>query len=156
MFRENTLMRPVPCHIPIVMTSGVTNAGIKQPSKISDHRAILKAPPPPISVATAVNHSLSQVFIRCYPFLALLDFVRAYCHGAGVRHPSIRKLKFLRYCCMHPGQILWEATSPPYLQTIFFKIFNFQIFMIFFSFSLTWDPMGAKNSKRYTSNFHPI
>ncbi len=47
---------------------------------------------------------------------------------------------------MDPGQILWVAPSPPYLQTIFFQIFNFGIFTILFSFLLTWDPMGAKLS----------
>ncbi len=34
----------------------------------------------------------------------------------------------------------------------FFLNFNFQIFTIFFPFSLTWDPMRAKISKRYSSS----
>ncbi len=58
-----------------------------------------------------------------YPlFLALLDFVsRATAIAqASVIHPSVvRKLRFLRNRCMDPGQILWVAPSPPYLQTIF-------------------------------------
>ncbi len=35
---------------------------------------------------------------------------------------------------------------------LLFKILNFQIFTIFFSFSLPWDPMGAKISKCYSSH----
>ena len=73
---------------------------------------------------------------------------QSYCHCADVRPSVVRKLRFLRNRCMDPGHILWVAPSPPYLQTIFFffQIFNFQIFYDFFSFSLTWDPMGAKIS----------
>ncbi len=64
-------------------------------------------------------------------FLALLDFVsRA---TVMAQASVVHKLKFLGNRCMDPDQILWEATYPPYLQTIFFfKIFNFQIFTIFF------------------------
>ncbi len=61
-------------------------------------------------------------------FLALLVFTQqSYSHGAGVRRPSVRKLKFLGNRCMDPGLILWVAHSAPYLQTIFsfLKIFNF-------------------------------
>ncbi len=32
-----------------------------------------------------------------------------------------------------------------------FEILKIEILMIFFLFSLTWDPMGAKISKRYSS-----
>ena len=32
-----------------------------------------------------------------------------------------------------------------------FEILSFWFFTIFFSFSLTWDPMGANTSKRYSS-----
>ncbi len=41
-----------------------------------------------------------------------------------VRQSVVRKLRFLRNRCMDPGEILWEATYAPYLQTIFsaFKI----------------------------------
>ena len=51
----------------------------------------------------------------------------------SVRHPSAR--------CMDPGQILWEATYNPYLQT------NFQIFTILCSFSLNIEPHGSENVK---------
>ncbi len=45
-----------------------------------------------------------------------------------------------------------ESTYPPYLQAIFlvFKIW-FLNFNELFSFSLPWDPMGVKISKRYSS-----
>ncbi len=96
-----------------------------------------------------------------FSFLALLVFTQqSYCHGAGVRRPSVvRKVKFFGNRCMDPGQILWVAPSPPYLQPYFFFFSKFSIFkflQFFFSFSLTWDPMGAKISKRYSSIFHPI
>ena len=45
-------------------------------------------------------------------------------------------LFFSSACVYTADQILWKATYPPYLQTIFsfFKIFNFQIFTNFFWF----------------------
>ncbi len=93
-------------------------------------------------------------------FLALLNFVsKATVRPASVRPSVVCKLKFLGNRWIDPGQILWVAPSPPYLQTIFFFFQNFQFsnFYDFFSFSLTWDPMRAKISKRYsTSIFHPI
>ncbi len=64
----------------------------------------------------------------------------------------VRKLRFLGNCRMDSDQILWEATYPPYLQTFFFFFQNFKFsnFHDFFSFSLTWEPMGAKIAKRYS------
>ncbi len=66
-------------------------------------------------------------------FLALPVLTQqSYCHGAGVG-----RLRLLRNCCMDPEIVVWEATYPPYLQTIFFSFFNiliFQIFTIFFGF----------------------
>ncbi len=59
---------------------------------------------------------------------------------ASIVRPSIHKLRFLGNYSMDPDQILWEATYPLDLQTVFFpfffffKIFNFEIFMIFFRF----------------------
>ncbi len=38
---------------------------------------------------------------------------------APVRRPPIRKPRFVRNCCMDPGRILWEATYPTYVQTLF-------------------------------------
>ncbi len=91
---------------------------------------------------------------RCHTsFLALLDFVRATVmaqasvvrpdvRASSVRpsvvRPSVHKLKFIRNRCMNQDQILWEATYPPYLQIMFcvFKIFDFQIFTIFSSYSI--------------------
>ncbi len=57
-------------------------------------------------------------------------------------------------CYMESSRILCKATYPPYLQTIFsfFKICNFQFFMIFF-FSLAYYPTGAKT---YSHSFSPI
>ena len=53
---------------------------------------------------------------------------------------------------MDPDQIIWKATYPPYLQTIFssFRIFTFQILTIFFSFSLTWHPIWAQTFQKAT------
>ncbi len=71
--------------------------------------------------------------------LALLVFTQqSYSPGAGVRywfsvicpsiHPYIHPyMRFLRNHCMDPDQILWEATYPPYLQTIFFLSSNFKV-----------------------------
>ena len=58
-------------------------------------------------------------------FLALLDFVS---RATVMAQASIvRKLRFLGNRYMDPGQILWVALSPPYIQTIFFSFFqNFQ------------------------------
>ncbi len=41
-----------------------------------------------------------------------------------VRPSVVRKLKFLGNRCMDPGQILWVAPCPPYLQTIYFSPFS--------------------------------
>ncbi len=40
---------------------------------------------------------------------------------SSIRASVVRKLGFLRNRCMDPGQILWVAPSPPYLQIIFFS-----------------------------------
>ncbi len=140
----------------------------------------LRSGAPQLTTSSRSPHTQPSGIYASYlfasPFLALLDFVSRATVMAqasvvrrpssvrpsvrpSVRRPSVRKLKFLGNRCMDPGQILWEATYPPYLQTFFFVFFlNFQFsnFYDFFSFSLTWDPMGAKISKRYSSSFHPI
>ena len=71
-------------------------------------------------------------------------YQHSYCRGMGVRPSGVRKLRLL----VDPDQILMEAAYPPYLQIFFSKIFNFQIFTIFFR-SLTLGPIGAKISKHY-------
>ncbi len=50
-------------------------------------------------------------------------------------------------------QILVVASPGPYARTFFFNFGKkkFLIFYEYFLFSLTWDPMGAKMSKRYSS-----
>ncbi len=61
--------------------------------------------------------------------------------------------------CMDFFQISVVASPGRYAQTFFFFFFFFifeiyiyiYIFCEYFSFSLTWDPMGAKTSKRYPS-----
>ncbi len=61
-----------------------------------------------------------------------------------VRRPSVCGIDYLRSYCMDFFRILVVASAGPYFQTYFF------IFYEYFSFSLTWDPMGAKISKRYS------
>ncbi len=41
--------------------------------------------------------------------------------------------------------------APHKTAVVIFEILKLKILMIFFSFSLAWDPMGAKISKRYSS-----
>ncbi len=53
---------------------------------------------------------------------------------------------------MDPSQNLWEATYPPYLQTIFF-FQNCQCPN--YSVSLTLDPMGAKKKEKKNQNAAP-
>ncbi len=68
--------------------------------------------------------------ISKFQFLAVLDFVSRAIVGtqAFVVRPSvIRKLRFLRNCCMGPGQILCAVPCPPYHQTIFFSFFKILI-----------------------------
>ncbi len=81
---------------------------------------------------------------------------QSYCHGAGVRRPSVvRKLRFLWNRCMDPDQILWVAPFPPYLQTIFFLFLKFSIFKflrIFFVF-VNMGPYGSKNFKTLLLQF---
>ncbi len=74
-------------------------------------------------------------------------------HTRGTVVPLVsvfRSLWFLRNRCMDRRQILWEATYPPYLQTIFFSKCSIFIFLpyLFFPFSLIWDPRTAKIKKQ--------
>ncbi len=54
-------------------------------------------------------------------------------------------------------QIFFVASPGPFAEPIFlFKKIVFLIFYEYFSFSLTWDPMGGKIGKRYSSyKSHP-
>ncbi len=60
---------------------------------------------------------------------------------------------------MDRGQILWKLSIRHISRPFFFLLFsNFLIFKIlrfFFLFSLTWDPMGAKISKRILKQISP-
>ena len=113
-----------------------------------------------IAIPLYANHK-SAAFIchtsrhanQCAVFLALLDFVSR--TTAMAQASVVRKFKFLRHRCMDQGNL--STISLTFFS--FFKIFNFQNFTIFFSFSLTWDTMGPKISKRYKlllHSFHPI
>ncbi len=76
-------------------------------------------------------------------FLALLDYVSR-AHESEIR-PSyvVRRTSVVR---------LWHRLSLKLLHGLHGeKNFFFWFFRIFFSFSLTWDPIGAKPSKRYSS-----
>ena len=68
---------------------------------------------------------------------------------------------------MDPGQILWKATYPPYLQTVFFsvfKTFDFQIFIFFFFLlflnTAIWEPKFKNATSlrlllpQFSSNFN--
>ncbi len=91
------------------------------------------------------------VFTLC--FLALLDFVS---RATSVVRPLTRVFQKTLH---GSSQILWKATHPPYVKN-FFSFFNclFSFFFaIFFSFSLTADPIGVKISKRcFSHNSDPI
>ncbi len=105
-----------------------------------------------------LNSRPSASMHSCWLFSSAWLCQLSYCHGAGVRRPSVvRKLEFLGNRCMDLCQILWVARSPPYVPTFFlfcccwcsfFKIFHLKFCNIFFS--LTWDPMGAKNNQNAT------
>ncbi len=100
-----------------------------------------------------------QIFIY---FLALLDYVSR-AHEIEIRPSSVRLsvrrpssicgINYLWSYCMDFFQILVVASPGPYAQTFFsfWKKKNFWIFYEYFSFSLTWDPMGVKISKCYSS-----
>ncbi len=69
---------------------------------------------------------------------------------ASVVRPSIvRKLLCLGNRCMDPDQILWEATYPPYVQTIFCQNFQFSNFQIFYDFVFIFVNMGPYGSKKF-------
>ncbi len=46
--------------------------------------------------------------------------------------------------------LLLQVTTNFFFKFGIFEILKIEILMILFSFSLTWDPMGAKISKRYS------
>ncbi len=52
---------------------------------------------------------------------------------------------------MGPDQFLWEATYPPHIQINFSFLHKLKS-SDFHSFLLTWDPMGAKIAKHYSSH----
>ncbi len=71
------------------------------------------------------------------------------------RRSSVYGINYLLTYCMDFFQILVVASPGPYAHTAFFFFFhfwkiNFWIFYEYFSFSLKWDPMGAKTSKHYS------
>ncbi len=66
--------------------------------------------------------------------------------------PSICGIDYLWTLCTDFFQILVVASPGPYAQTFFsFKKKKNWFIYEYFSFLLTWDPMGAKISKRYSS-----
>ena len=75
---------------------------------------------------------------------------QSYCLAAGVPPSSVVRPSVSWIRCMDPGNILWEFKQPiPHISYyyLFFKMFNFHFFFkLFFSFSLTSDPMGANIS----------
>ncbi len=58
---------------------------------------------------------------------------------------------------MDPGQILWTAPYPPYLQAVFFQNFQFsKMFTIFFFVFVSMGPYGSKKNSKPYSSFYPI
>ena len=69
---------------------------------------------------------------------------QSYCHGTGVRHPSVR----LSVNSSFSETAAWiQAKFYGKLPIHHISRQFFLFFQIFFSFLLTWDPMGAKISK---------
>ncbi len=95
-------------------------------------------------------------------FLALLDYVRR-AHETEILpscviRPSVCGIGYLWTYCMDFFQLLVVASPGTYPHTVCLYVFVclFVCFSDFwkkkyFSFSLTWDDMGAKISKRYSS-----
>ncbi len=91
-----------------------------------------------------------------YAFSALLDYVSR-AHEIEIRPLSVRRLA-VRLWHRLSLKLLYGFLSnfsfgfPWPICPDFVFIFNFFIFFYeYFWFSLTWDPMGAKTSKRYSS-----
>ncbi len=107
--------------------------------------------------APVVNH-IGQYMYKAAAFLALLDYVSR-AHEIEIRPSSVvRPSPVVR----RPSSVrLWHRLSLKLLHG-FLSNFGcgfpwaicpdvFWFFYAYFSFSLTWDPMGAKISKRYSS-----
>ncbi len=71
--------------------------------------------------------------------------------NSSVVRPSVVRLWHLWSYCMDFFQNLVGASPGPYAQTFEKTIFFFLIFYEYFSFLFTWDPMGGKTSKCYSS-----
>ena len=71
---------------------------------------------------------------------------------SSVHLSSMCGINYLWSYCMDFFQILVVVSPGPHTQTFyeFLRIF-FWFFYEYFSFSLPWDPMGAKTSKGYSS-----
>ncbi len=115
----------------------------------------------PRSLQTSCNKKIINInyfcpnFTQFVTFLALLDYVSR-AHEIEIRPSSVvcrpsvaliisEVIGFLsNFSCGFP----WAICPDGFIicEKIFFLIFN-----EYFSFSLTWDPMGAKTSKRYSS-----
>ncbi len=78
---------------------------------------------------------------------------------ASIVRPSIHKLRFLGNYSMDPDQILWEATYPLDLQTVFFFLFFFfSKFSIlkFLWFFFVFVNMGPYGSKKFQNVAPPV
>ncbi len=82
-------------------------------------------------------------FLNFNDILALLDYVNR-AHEIAIR-PSVCGIDYLWSYCMDCVQILVVTSPGPYAQNCFSFLKKKK------SFSLTWDPMEAKTSKRYSS-----
>ena len=87
-------------------------------------------------------------------FLALLDYVSRV-HEIEIRTSCVRLWHRLSLKLLHGFLSNFSCGFPWAICPDFFFLFIFDLFFNFFkeyfSFSLTWNPMGAKTSKRYSS-----
>ena len=101
-------------------------------------------PSRPLCVECIFSKTTGQIFVY---FWLCLTMSAELMKTKFVRRPSVvrlwHRLSIILSYCMDFFQITVVASPEPYAQAVFFFFF-FLIFYEYFSFSLTWDPMGAK------------
>ncbi len=94
----------------------------------------------------------SQTTWLVHLVLALLDYVSR-AHEIAIRPSSITRT-IISETNAQIAFKFWLLVPLSHMPGHFFEFLKKKFFLIFyecFSFSLTWDPMGAKISKRYSS-----
>ena len=104
----------------------------------------------------SVNALYTPYFSHCIGTLALLDFVSRAIVVAQAS--SVRSLTQVSFSWIQAK--IYRKLPIHHVSWHFFFLnihFSHKFSRLFFSFSLTWHPMGAKISKCYSfSSFHPI